>query len=179
MGNCLQSGRAKLSNEIDEQLIKIKKADGKILECKAPLSVKDLLMDYDCHAVVNTEKSCHQLSPEYELLPGHIYFLVPAVVSSNDGDIIFNEKGQEGPLKPPGDKVLLDKNGAVRVKIVITKRQLEEMLSKSFSNGKTSIEDMIVQLQSKSQLIEPISEDPSVKTRYSGWRPSLESISEG
>lgn len=182
MGNCLQSVRAELSKEIEEQFIKIRKADGRILECRGPLLVKDLLLDHDFHAVVNCENSCHNLSPEYELLPGHIYFLVPnnsSVVSSNDGGIMFNEKAQEGPLKPPGGKVLLENNGVVRVKLVITKRQLEEMLSKSLSNKKTSIEDMIVAFQSKSQLRESVHEDPSVKPIYSGWRPSLESISEG
>lgn len=187
MGNCLQLGRGiLLSREIEEQLIKIKKVDGKILEYRAHLFVKDLLMDYDGHAVVNCESSCHQLSPEYELLPGQIYFLVPnktacTDVSSNDGGISFNQKGQEGvPLKPADDKVVSEKNGVVRLKIVITKRQLEEMLSKSMSNKKTSIEDMIVEFQSKSQIMEPAREDPaSVKPTYSGWRPSLESISEG
>jgi hypothetical protein len=182
MGNCLQSGRVILSRKIEEQFIKIKKVDGKILEYRAPLFVKDLLMDNDGHAVVNCETSCHQLSPEYELLPGQIYFLVPnnsSGVSSNDGGEKINQKGQEGALKPAGDKELLEKNGVIRVKIVITKRQLEEMLSKSISNRKISIEDMMIEFQSKSQLKESAREDPSVKPVYSGWRPSLESISEG
>lgn len=173
MGNCLDLGRGiVMSREIEEQFIKIKKVDGKILEYRGRLFVKDLLRDYDGHAVSNCESSrSHQLSPEYELLPGQIYYLVPnntRDVSSNDGGINnFNEKGQEGAMKPEGD------NGVVRLKIVITKRQLEEMLSKSLSNKNTSIEDMIVEFQSKSR------EDPSVKPSYSGWRPSLESISEG
>jgi len=185
MGNCLQSGvRLEiLSREIEkEQFIKIKKVDGKILEYRDPLFVKDLLRDYDGHAVVNCETSCHKLSPEYELLPGKTYCLIPnnsSHISSRDGGVIFHEKVQEGVLKPASGKEVSEKNGVVRLKIVITKRQLEEMLSKSISNKKTFIEDMIFEFQSKSQLREPVREDPSVKPIYSGWRPSLESISEG
>jgi len=178
MGNCLQTERGEiLSSEIEEKkFIKIKKFDGKILEYRAPLFVKELLRDYEGHAVVNCETSCQQLSPGYQLLPGEIYYLIPnksSYISSKEG-------GQERPLKPASDiKEVSEKNGVVRLKMVITKRQLEEMLSKSISNKKTSIEDMIVELQSKSQSIEPTHEDPSVKPIYSGWRPSLESISEG
>lgn len=122
-------------------MLKIVKMDGKVLEYKTSLLVKDLLVSFKGCGVGVTQKCTQYLPPDYELKLGHFYYLLPL-----------------DNLEP------LD--GVKRIKVVISKQQLQELLSK-----KVSVEEVLLGSMQRSAFGSPHS--------MSSWRPVLETITEG
>ncbi|KAJ8754784.1 hypothetical protein K2173_012173 [Erythroxylum novogranatense] len=152
MGNCLV---------LQENVIRVMKPDGKILEYKAPIIVQQVLSDFSGHAVSGSLQSLQHLPPETKLLGGQLYHLVPVGIPSPQikKKVRFSipEKEDEG-------------SKVVRIKLVIGKKELQEMLKQ----GGVSVGDMISQLQGQHRVHQ-------VVTSYSddkGWKPALESITE-
>lgn len=136
-------GCLKLSIRRSRKVLQVVKMDGKIIEFKAPVLVKELLVKYKGFGVKSSRKSSEELAPSYELQLGRIYHLfrkefpVPAA----DG-------GSTAAVK--------------RIKVVITKKQLEELLSK-----KTSMEKIIFGI------------DKACPTDLAiNWKPNLAPIAE-
>lgn len=147
MGNCLSSKR----------VIRIMKGDGKILEYSPPLTVLDVLANFDTHAIYDELPVCWSLAPETVLQSGPLYYLLPAVLPSTSD--------KEAPEKS---------NQPVRIKVVVTKKELREMLEKeSFSASK-----MIDRLQKKA-CIRYVAKEGGDVHGHGGWTPVLESIPEG
>uniref|UniRef100_A0A0C9S0T8 TSA: Wollemia nobilis Ref_Wollemi_Transcript_28859_610 transcribed RNA sequence n=1 Tax=Wollemia nobilis TaxID=56998 RepID=A0A0C9S0T8_9CONI len=168
MGNCMQRGCARVSKEMEDQLIRITEVDGKIMEYKAPLLVKDLLMNYEGHDVtVNSDAVCNNLCPDDELSPGRLYSLVPKGRTY--------EKTESGQALKTETKTEEETSKTMRVKVVITKQQLAELLA---SNKGTTLEELVRHVQSQYQCQPTLSRSDFDKSNCSGWRPSLESIPE-
>lgn len=144
MGNCLA---------VQEKFVQIMKTDGKILEYKAPLKVHQVLSEYPAHAISQTLQVTQHLRPNANMHAGHVYYLIP--------------------LSGPSVEVEEQENrGVVRIKLVIRKQDLEEMLSQG-----GSVEEMILQLQNK-QLVHSFKNLDTDASENFGWKPVLPSIPE-
>lgn len=155
MGNCLA---------LQENLVQVMKTDGKILEYKAPLKVHQVLSQYSGHAISQTLQVEQHLQPEAELRAGQLYYLLPVPVSSMELDKEYsNTKEVAGK----------ENCGVVRIKLVIRKQDLEEMLSEG-----GTIEDVILQLQNKQSVDSFKNLNTGASQNSRGWKPVLPSIPE-
>ncbi|OVA04715.1 Protein of unknown function DUF4228 [Macleaya cordata] len=157
MGNCIFLSRPKRINSPadatgNDKILRIVKSDGKILEYGTSILVKDLLMNFKGFGVgISKGITSQYLPPNYELKIGQIYYLLPCF-----GSII----------SPSSPLTELDRSGSVKqIKVVITKQQLQDLLSK-----KVSVDEMLLGV-SKGAF------DDFEPTRI--WRPKLETIPEG
>ncbi|XP_043693341.1 uncharacterized protein LOC122643828 [Telopea speciosissima] len=166
MGNCLASSQ--------EKVIKVMKTDGKVLEYKQPLRVHQVLSEFAGHAISDTLPVFRHLHPNTQMLSGRHYYLLPPPLPSScsDDSSKLPVASNPTPAEPAGHG---SSGGvAVRVKIVITKQKLEEILSK----GVLSVDEIISHLQNgKSKDVVGINDDESRSSRV--WKPVLESIPEG
>lgn len=194
MGNCMRSGSARVSAKLtDDELIMVMRMDGKIMEFTAPFLVSDLTAAYPRHSLVHSGDLCRPLSPDYKLHPGQLYCLrpipnSPSQVSENNKDTVLSDPesidngGCEGGMSgerqentaPSSGKPVQNGSGFTRVKMVISKQELEALLS-DCSMKEKSVEQVWVQLQSKAQNVK---EDYAAKRCNGVWRPSLERIPE-
>lgn len=187
------SASAKLTGD---ELIMVMKIDGKIMEFTVPILVGDLTALYPGHSVVHSGDLCRCLSPDFKLLPGQLYCLPPfpnspSQVSNNNNhqeDAVLSEPKAidngscEGTIggerhentAPSSAKPVQNGRGIIRVKIVISKQELETLLS-DLSMKEKSMEQLWLDLQPNAQ---DIKEDYAVKRCDSLWRPSLDSIPE-
>ncbi|KAF5186615.1 hypothetical protein FRX31_023794 [Thalictrum thalictroides] len=141
--------------------------DGKILEYQSPLKVYQVLSEFTGHAISDTLPVHRHLCPEMDLLQGCLYYLLPPPLPSKE--TIKSATTVTVSNTKEGDK-LKQSNGRVRIKIVVTKQELKEMLA----NGGLSINDMVSQLQNKI-----ISKDKvDINGNCKGWKPLLQSIPE-
>ncbi|CAK9146501.1 unnamed protein product [Ilex paraguariensis] len=162
MGNCfalcktIKNFCAGASASKHQKVLQVVKMDGKIFEFTEPIVVKDLLVNFVGLGVGASKKASQHLPPSYELMLGNVYYLLPLVGTvqttvSPAGVSPPDKREQEGSVK--------------RIKVVITKQQLQELLSKQIS-----VQTVLSGLEKKTQL----SGDSSIS-----WRPNLESIPEG
>ncbi|MBA0625117.1 hypothetical protein Godav_010356, partial [Gossypium davidsonii] len=117
MGNCLAQ---------QQKLIRVMKIDGKILEYQPPIKVEQVLSDFPAHAISDSFSGFHHFQSDAKLLPGHLYYLVPlpstAINKSKEKKVRFlnpevNDDGKGSP-------------GVVRIKLIITKQELQELIQK-------------------------------------------------
>lgn len=157
MGNCLvflgpnRSLWVGLANS--NKVLRIVKTDGKILEYHVSILVKDLLLNFQGFGVGISQKASHHLPPHYELRIGHIYYLLPSTVSVTSAE----ERSPKTSTDSTGE--------SKQIKLIITKQQLQELLSK-----KISVEDVLSSCQRDA--LDGI--DCTLN-----WRPKLETIPEG
>lgn len=151
MGNCLV---------LEHKMIKIMKMDGKILEYKAPLQVHQVLSEFADHAI-SDELPVHQHLPSNtKMQRGRLYYLLPPPLPSSNID-------ESNPMVEADQE-----RGVVRIKMVVTKQELKELLAK----GDLSVDQLISQLQNKPST-DGVAGDAN--ERYRGWKPALKSIPEG
>ncbi|MBA0776572.1 hypothetical protein Gotri_011553 [Gossypium trilobum] len=152
MGNCLAQ---------QQKLIRVMKIDGKILEYQPPIKVEQVLSDFPAHAISDTFSGFHHFQSDAKLLPGHLYYLLPlpstAINKSKEKKVRFlnpevNDDGKGSP-------------GVVRIKLIITKQELQELIQKQ---GVT-VQDMVSQIHKS----DAIGNSGGWK-----WKPVLESIDE-
>ncbi|KAK6126396.1 hypothetical protein DH2020_039846 [Rehmannia glutinosa] len=139
MGNCIV---------LQEKIVRVMKTDGKILEYKSPIKVHQVLSEFPHHAISDKLPVIKHLHPNTEMLQGHLYYLLPLPVPPQPDVLELGDGGE---------------NGVVRIKVVISKQELQAILS----NGGVSVDDVISKVQKKDDLV--ISK---------GWSPTLESIPE-
>ncbi|XVE75963.1 hypothetical protein DITRI_Ditri12bG0134500 [Diplodiscus trichospermus] len=158
MGNCLVR---------EEKVIRVMKSDGKILEYQAPTKVRQVLSDFSGHALSDSFSGFHHLQPDAKLLPGQLYYLIPLPSPS--------QKSKKKKVRFSNPEVNDEQGsaGVVRIKLVISKQELQELLQKG---GVLSAPDMVSQLQSK-QSTNGI-HTPDADDSCRGWKPVLESIAE-
>ncbi|XP_031504584.1 uncharacterized protein LOC116267139 [Nymphaea colorata] len=163
MGNCLA---------IEGKVIKIIKKDGEVLQYSAPLQVQHVLSVFEGHVIAESPAASHHLQPGAHLRGGRLYHLLP--VSSPEP-----AETQQSPVFT--STALKDRAGTcygrsacgggrlIRVKLVVTKQQLADMLNKG-----VSMDDMI-----SGQWKGTCDYDQSFDSPNSrGWTPSLRSIPE-
>lgn len=122
--------------------------DGKMLTYELPLKVYQVLEEFPGHIISDPLSMPQQLGLMSDMVSGRQYYILPV------------EKKIE---------TAFDDDSVVRVKLVITKKELKAMLTKE----EVSLVDMVSLFQGSDQRKE--SDEESVR----GWRPSLESIPEG
>ncbi|CAN0847044.1 Uncharacterized protein At1g66480 [Linum grandiflorum] len=151
MGNCMV---------VEEKVLKVMRPDGKILEYSTPILAHEVLSDFPAAASDSSSVQQHILIPDAKLLGGKLYFLVPIPCSTpvKKQSIKMEEESEE---KSGG--------GVVRIKLVISKQELEELLKR----GGVSMRDMVSHLQGQQQQKEEEEEEND-----DDWKPSLESIPE-
>jgi len=199
MGNCMRySLGGDFFNEATvDQFVRIMRVDGKVLEFRAPISVNDVLTGHEGYTVFHPDTVLEPLRPDDKLVPGEIYYLrskLPAA-QTNDGSPISmistksdsctksedaNDSSSEYVSEPGRSKVVSavkNSEGAVRLKVVITKQQLAALLAAKDSTTKISaLQNLMVQLPAAA-----VARDHSTcsAARNCGWRPALERIAEG
>ncbi|KAL3825764.1 hypothetical protein ACJIZ3_021793 [Penstemon smallii] len=162
MGNCLV---------LQEKVVRVMKTDGKILVYKTPIKVHQVLSEFTHHAISDKFRVVRHLHPNTELLRGRLYYLLPLPVAPTP---IKNKKKKktvrfsDDVLEEEARKV----TGVVRIKLVISKQELQAILRDARAGG--SVDDMISQAQK-----EPIVNKLASNERAKGWLPSLEIIPEG
>ncbi|KAK6126380.1 hypothetical protein DH2020_039880 [Rehmannia glutinosa] len=137
------------------------KTDGKILEYKSPIKVHQVLSEFPHHAISDKLPVIKHLHPNTEMLQGHLYYLLPLPVPPQP---IKKKTTTKKAVRFSDDVLELGdggENGVVRIKVVISKQELQAILS----NGGVSVDDVISKVQKKDDLV--ISK---------GWSPALESI---
>lgn len=157
MGNCIV---------LQEKPIKVMKTDGEILEYRAPMKVHQLLSQYSCHAISKTFPVIQHLRAETDMLSGHVYYLLPLPVPSPE----FDNRSKE----ITGDQKI--NSGVVRIKVVISKQELELMLRK----GVLSVNEMVSELHNKqsANAVDKMDYSDHGNGICKGWKPVLQSIPE-
>ncbi|GMJ06340.1 hypothetical protein like AT3G10120 [Hibiscus trionum] len=131
----------------NRNVVRVVKMDGKMLEFKAPLLVKDVLVKYSGSGIGFSKTVSQHLPLNYELKTGNVYYILPASDSSSVTD---TQQAGAGGVK--------------RIKVVITKQELQQLLTKQIS-----VAEVLAGLQKRngSSVVSP-----------RNWKPKLESISE-
>ncbi|KAK0585305.1 hypothetical protein LWI29_026532 [Acer saccharum] len=157
MGNCIV---------LEEKVVKVMKTDGKILEYKAPMKVHQVLSEFSGHALSDSSlPETFHLHQDVKLLGGNLYYLVPLppLPSPKKKKVRFSDHREEEKEGDHGQGT----GNIVRIKLVISKQQLQELLQK----GGISVHDMVSQLQGKQTTNDHVD-------NCKGWKPELESIPE-
>lgn len=161
MGNCLV---------LHEKSVSVMKTDGKIIEYKAPIKVHQVLSEFSHHALSDKLPVVKHLHPNTEMIQGHLYYLLPLPVAPQPTER-KKEKKRVRFLEDIEEKEEERRaSGVVRIKLVITKQELQAILRKEG----VSVEDMLSQKPIK---IGDINEDGG-NISLKGWLPALESIPE-
>ncbi|CAK7324272.1 unnamed protein product [Dovyalis caffra] len=143
IGSCIRFPETK-----HEEVLQVVKTDGKVLEFSNPILVKDILVNFSGSGIGLTKEAIEHLPPSYELKLGNVYHILPPapVISP----VVDREEEASGGVK--------------RIKVVITKQQLQQLLTKEIS-----VEEVLLGLEQKSSSLD----SPR------NWKPKLESIPEG
>ncbi|XP_047312287.1 uncharacterized protein LOC124915577 [Impatiens glandulifera] len=157
MGNCLVT---------EYKIIKVMKTDGKVLEYRAPIKVHQVLSDFSGHAISDKLPVVSHLCLDFDMIVDHLYYLLPLPVLPAEEEEEKEKKRVR--FSNPQDIAGQEGSGVVRIKLVITKQELEMMLSR----GALSLDDMISHLQDKQN------SSNQAELSNKGWKPSLESIPE-
>ncbi|KAF9603386.1 hypothetical protein IFM89_035832 [Coptis chinensis] len=152
MGNCLV---------LQDKFVKIMKTDGKILEYQTPLRVQQVLSEFTGHAISDSLPVQQHLCADTDMLSGHLYYLLPPPLPTKEADKSMTVSSTKEETKQG--------TGVVRIKIVITKQELNEMLAKG---GIPSVDDMVSQLQKKTK------DEVDGDRNCNGRKPVLQSIPE-
>lgn len=162
MGNCLV---------LQQKLVSVMKTDGKIIEYKAPIKVHQVLSEFSNHSLSDKLPVVKHLHPNTEMLQGHLYYLLPLPVAPQPTE---TKKKIKKTVRFSEDIVEQEEerrtSGVVRIKLVITKQELQAMLGKEG----VSVEDMLSQKPIK--IGDVNEEDGNICLK--GWLPALESIPE-
>ncbi|KAJ4849609.1 hypothetical protein Tsubulata_020965 [Turnera subulata] len=166
MGNCLV---------VQENTIKVIKPDGKILEYRAPVRVEQVLSGFSNHAISDSLQVLHHLLPDTNLNGGQLYYLVPlplpilsVVPTMVKKKVRFSIPEDQKEKEEEEEEV--QENGVVRIKLVISKQKLQEMLQR----GGISVEDMVSHLSSRSTASTQ-GADESLQNA-AGWNPLQEAL---
>ncbi|KAK4281657.1 hypothetical protein QN277_013122 [Acacia crassicarpa] len=157
MGNCLV---------LPDNVVQVMKTDGEILEYKSPILVHQVLKEFSGHAISESVPVLRRLQPNTKLLADHLYYLVPPSQEPAKKKVRFAD---------PEVQDSQESSSVVRIKVVISKQELQAMLNK----GGISVNNVnMLSLLPGEPVTE--SEDKSHKKNegLQGWKPALESIPE-
>ncbi|XP_022773755.1 uncharacterized protein LOC111316004 [Durio zibethinus] len=165
MGNCWALLRPSEGSRLigavntkpDQKVLQVVKMDGKILEFRAPVLVKDVLVKFSGSGIGLSKTVAQHLPLNYELKMGKVYYILPSV---------------DDPVRAPtpesnSDSSVADTQqtgGVKRIKVVITKQELHQLLTKQLS-----VEEVLACLEKR---------NGNFVVSPRNWKPKLESISE-
>lgn len=190
MGNCLV---------LHPKTVQIVKPDGKVLEYRESVKAHEVLSDFSGHGMLETPPlsatGSRHLPQETALKRGHSYYLVPLLPPKLDvparkmkkkkkkkvrfADASDSELAGDG-IVVSGSSAPTSTDGAVRIKLVISRRELMEMMGKG---GVSTCEELMCQiitgqkLPSHQENVDRCEADGEDDCRK-GWKPSLEIIHE-
>ncbi|KAL7137371.1 hypothetical protein ABFS83_10G086900 [Erythranthe nasuta] len=148
MGNCIVV--------VQDKSVNVMRTDGKIIEYKSPIKVHQVLSDFPNHALLISDNLpvVNHMNPNADLLRGRLYYLVSLPVVPQPmkktkpkktvrfaEDVVIVEEAEEEKEKTR------QSNGVTRIKLVISKKELQAILSKEG----VSVEDMISHVQQNEQ----------------------------
>ncbi|KAK9156757.1 hypothetical protein Scep_003331 [Stephania cephalantha] len=139
---------------LQNKVIRVMKTDGNVVEYRAPLRVHEVLSEFPGHAISHTLKASKCLDPHTNMHTGHLYHLRRSPTPSS-----------------------IDNTAFVRVKVVITKQELKEMLAK----GGLLVDEKMFQIEnreSRGGIVIDDHGDDDVFERCKAWKPVLQSIPE-
>ncbi|XP_010251991.1 PREDICTED: uncharacterized protein LOC104593728 [Nelumbo nucifera] len=146
-----------------DKVLRIVKSDGKILEYRASILVKDVLLNFSDCGIGISQEAFRYLPPNYELKIGHMYYLLPSS-SSSSSSACLSPSAAPPPVSPSSADA--HRPGCLkRIKVVITKQQLQLLLSKT-----VSLEELLLARD------KPAWDGVDSTTN---WKPKLETIPEG
>ncbi|VYS56866.1 unnamed protein product [Arabidopsis thaliana] len=171
MGNCLV---------MEKKVIKIMRNDGKVVEYRGPMKVHHILTQFSPHYSLfdSLTNNCH-LHPQAKLLCGRLYYLLPQETTSIKhmkktmkkvrfaNPEVEKEEQEEDRLTDCCDNTKEKTHGVVRVKMVVSKQELEKLLQGG------SVHEMVYKTLAKQHLC-----DDDDECHKEGWRPLLDSIPE-
>lgn len=146
--SCLEA--AEKSN--NKNVVQLVKMDGKIMEFSAPILVKDVLQNFSGYNIALSREALQQLPSNSRLKLGDVYYLIPSAEDLESAEGSRKVEKEEG-------------SGVKRIKVVITRQQLQDLLSKQ-----VLAVDILSGLRS-----ETCTYDEKCMTI---WKPELESIPE-
>ncbi|KAK9292569.1 hypothetical protein L1049_020543 [Liquidambar formosana] len=138
-----------------QKVLRVVKTDGKILEFSVPILVKDLLVKFSGLGVGVSKEASQHLPLNHKLKTGKIYYLLPLASPA-------------GAIDPAGISSMDNPEqtcGSKRIKVVITKQQLKELMSK--------------QVISLEEVLSGLEKTACSMVSSTNWKPKLESIAEG
>ncbi|CAB4289042.1 unnamed protein product [Prunus armeniaca] len=109
-----------------EKVLRVVKTDGKVLEFRAPTFVKDMLMNFSGSGISVSKQASELLPPNYKLKLGKVYYMIPLLGS------VASDAISAGIISSV-DVTEKDRAATRRIKIFITKQQLQELLTKKIS----------------------------------------------
>lgn len=168
MGNCLLV--------VQQKSVNVMRTDGTIIEYKSPIKVHQVLSQFTHHAISDKLPIVKHMHPNDEMLRGRLYYLLPLPQPETKknkkikktvrfADDVFKENEEEEVEKT---------SGVVRIKLVISKQELQAMLAE---RG-VSVEDMIISQVHKETSTIKIHRDDDGHMFPQGTLPALESIPE-
>ncbi|CAN4121353.1 unnamed protein product [Withania somnifera] len=168
MGNCVV---------LQEKVVRVMRTDGKILEYKAPIKVHQVLSQFSDHVISSSFQVNHQnLLPDDDMLGGRIYYLLPKLPPPKPAKK-KKVKFADDPLVEENTK---PKTDVVRIKLVISKKELQALLMRTEGGLVTvdhitqrRVQEQISTNDIKSSVIEDYSTDHG-----KGWKPVLDNIPE-
>ncbi|TKY53092.1 hypothetical protein E2542_SST24615 [Spatholobus suberectus] len=154
MGNCLAQ---------QEDVVRVMKSDGKILEYETPIEVHHVLKQFPGHAISESLPVLHHLHPNARLLQGQLYYLVP--LPQPPPKVSMKRVRFAEPEKVEGD--------VVRIKLVLSKQELKDMLQK----GGISVNEVLSLVRDENGMdgVDVCKKD---NDGSHGWKPELETIPE-
>ncbi|XVF12754.1 hypothetical protein REPUB_Repub08aG0146700 [Reevesia pubescens] len=162
MGNCWVLRRQSegscllrvVNPQPDQKVLQVVKLDGKMLEFQAPLLVEDVLVKFSGLGIGLSKTVTQHLPLNYELKMGKVYYILPSL-------------NPVGAATPESNSSIADtqKTGGVkRIKVVITKQELQQLLTKQIS-----VEEVLAGLEKR---------NGNFVVSPRNWKPKLESILE-
>lgn len=163
-----------VSAETSGEFVRTMKVNGRVLQYKAPVPIQE-----EQHAIPQQVDPNESLDSHHLIHPEH-----SAARDIKKRENRGKRKGQTKDLSSskPAVSCVNTEEGVVRVKLVIRKQELAELLSNGLGKGAT-MEDLLVELQGKGQAasVDNLLEKncgPARMGSHGGWRPALESIPE-
>ncbi|KAH6837803.1 hypothetical protein C2S53_013963 [Perilla frutescens var. hirtella] len=162
MGNCLV---------LQENVLRATKTDCEILEYKSHIMKVDQIMSKRSHATSDELQVEKHMHPNAQVLQNHLHYLLPQPepprpIKTTKKAVRFSDYN----VLEGGDQ----ESGVVRIKLVISKKELQEMLSK----GEVSVDGKALKMQNQEITNKAESNDRGDGVITKGWCPALESIPE-
>ncbi|KAJ0244240.1 hypothetical protein HA466_0189030 [Hirschfeldia incana] len=170
MGNCIV---------VEKKVIKIMRNDGEVVEYRGPMHVHDILTQFSGHySLFDSLSNNYHLHPQAKLRCGRLYYLMPKQTTTikhrkTTKKVRFanpevEKEGGDG-LTDYGDNTKEKSPSVVRVKMVVSKQELEKLLQGG------SVHEIVYRSLSKQH---PCHDADATDQCLRGWRPLLDSIPE-
>ncbi|CAA0842950.1 Unknown protein [Striga hermonthica] len=130
MGNCLC-----LVHQDDKVVVRVMKPDGKILEYEPPVKVQHVLSNFSHHAITDELPVKKHMLPSADLAGARLYYLLPLTVPpprkpANENRSKKRVRFSDDVKGGSDGSAEVAPAGTVRIKLVISKQELQAMLSR-------------------------------------------------